>query len=145
MNSREEAQKKIREMSIDNLLKTCIFELNREITTRKETPGLFYEFREHLAEAMSSVPRPPESETPIPQLSFMVEDFAKGISRLIVSMASVGPYLLRRAGGLPEDQVNLIRRGLEEHLTGLVEQMLRRLVLEDHLEFTDLSSTAKRD
>ncbi|KKK49332.1 hypothetical protein LCGC14_3136100 [marine sediment metagenome] len=138
-----QAKEILQKMPLDKIVMGCIYQINEEIKDRKQTPALFYEFREHLSKAVSSVPNPSGNESPIPQLSFMLEDFTRGISRMIVSMSSITPIILGRTAGLSKDQVSLIRRGIEDHIIGLVEQMLKKLVLDDHIEYDNFRSTKK--
>ncbi|KKL59368.1 hypothetical protein LCGC14_2216080 [marine sediment metagenome] len=137
----EGMEKHIQKMPLDDIVKVCIYHINKDILNRKETPALFYEFRDHLRKAIISVPDPSEGGSPMPQLFFMLEDFTQGVSRLIVSISSITPTILGKAAGLSEDQVSLIRRGVEDHMIGLVEQMLRKLVLDDHIEYDNFRST----
>ncbi len=137
----EEIEKHIQKIPLDDIVRACIYHLNKDISNRKETPALFYEFREYLSKAVRSVPNPSENESPLPQLSFMLEDFTCGVSRIIVSMSSITPSILGKAAGLSEDQVSLIRRGVEDHIIGMVEQMLRKLVIDDHIEYDNFHST----
>ncbi|KKK73379.1 hypothetical protein LCGC14_2894390 [marine sediment metagenome] len=136
-----QAKEKLQKMPLDEIVMGCIYEINEEIKDRKQTPALFYEFRDHLRKAIISVPNPSEGGSPIPQLSFMLEDFTQGISRLIVSMSSVTPTILGKTAGLSEDQVSLIRRGVEDYMIDLVEQMLRKLVIDDHINFNNFRPT----
>ena len=140
MNGKTE-EEKIQRIPLDTIVEGCIFHFNKEVMNRKQTPALFYEFREHLAEAIRSVPPPPKGETSIAQMSFMLEDFIRGVSRIIVSISSIAPTVWGREAGLSEDQTNLVRRGMEEHLLNLTEQMLRKHILNDHIEFNNFSPT----
>ncbi len=137
----KEQENHLPKMPLDNIVKGCIYHLNEEVTSRKQTPALFYEFREHLTEAIKSVPPPPKGQTPIPQLSFMLEDFIRGASRIIVLISSIAPGVLERNGELSKDQASLVRRGMEDYLIGLTEQMLKKHVLDDHIEYDNFRST----
>ncbi len=137
----KEQKNHLLKMPLDNIVKGCIYHFNKEVTSRKQTPALFYEFREHLTKAVKSVPSPPKGETPIAQMSFMLEDFIRGVSRIIVSISSIAPGVLERDGELSKDQASLVRRGVEEYLIGLTGQMLKKHVLDDHIEFDNFHST----
>ena len=137
----KEANKIIKEMDLDALITGCIHHLSREISDRKYTPALFYEFRDHLAKAIQSVPPPPKGESPVKQMSCILEDFVRGTARIIVAMASVDPLILEAKEVISKDQALIIRRGIEDHMVGLVDQLIRKLVLDNHVEFTNFSPT----
>lgn len=141
----KKAEKETKDLSDKVLLDACLYSFCRLLREQKLPPMSLDDFRNRLSETMASVPPPPKGMSPISQLLPMMEDFIKGVSRIIVAASAVIPETLEEIMNIPEDQVKLLRRGMEEHLIELATSLLKSHVLNDHVSYNEFVPTSRKN
>ena len=136
---REEAQKIMEMMGSDGLLRTCIHETNADILETKISLVVRDMFEEELGKVLKDALYEGEQskQSPIPKMGMLLESLIKANAKVIVMLSSVNPLLLGEKLGLPEDQVRLLRRGIEDHFAELTGQLLKQHILSLHQSFTE--------
>lgn len=140
----EDIQSIVEEIGLDKILKACIYELNREISANRVPLFIQEDFRSSLRATLKKGINANTRNNPAPILAMLLEGLSVAMSRSIVSMASIYPSILENTKGLPEEDIVLLRRGMEDYLTALSTKLIKKHIIDDHLSFSDFNAKIKK-
>ena len=118
------------------LLQACLVHLSEVLTEKKFPPAITQDFRDGLKSATVSMQGCQEPGiNPIPLMAMMLEEHIRGISAIIVGMASVDPLRLESIGRVSKEEQDLLQRGIEDHIIDLADKTLKTHILDNHFKF----------
>lgn len=123
----------IKNEKFEALVSACINRILNDALSTKVPPAIRSEFREALIKAIDANSKNIPKENPNPYMFAAIEDLLRLVSRSIVGLAYINPEILKTHGDLLEDQADLLRRSLEDHLLTITTDVLRKLILDDHI------------
>lgn len=123
----------------DDLLASCIAHITLKLSGALPTPIMREEFCETLNEIFAKNIPPCKAGAPVPFASFtlIIDGFCSGLARVIVGVSGIGPEGLQDTAGMNDEEVILLRRGLEDHLTEMVQKTLKCHVLDQHTNYNE--------
>lgn len=142
---KEEAKKIMEMLGPDGVLRECIHQTSKEILETKVPLIIGDMFEEELGKVLKDALGKSEEniQNPVPKISMLLEGLIKASARVIVMMSSINPLLLGRSLDLPGDQVDLLRRGVEDHFADLAGHLLKQRILNSHQDFTEFYKEIK--
>ncbi len=132
----DEALKRMKEMSMDDKLTSCISHFADE-AGKTVPPIIRQEALNPVLKALrDSLKIGQEQESPSAFIAMLVEEMIHIISTSIVAISSEGPERLRRRNAISSTDCLILRRGVEDYILEAVNKNLKNAVLDSHLKFT---------
>ncbi|KKM75115.1 hypothetical protein LCGC14_1393410 [marine sediment metagenome] len=123
----------IKDEKFEDLVSACMRHILKEALSTKVPSGIRSEFRENLIKAVDTNCKNIPKETPNPYVFAVIEDLLRLVSRSIVGLSYINPTILQTYGDLSDAQGDLLKRELEECLLGITVDVLKSLILDDHI------------
>ena len=135
-------QKIIDNMNAEELAKSCLMHLCMEAETQK-VPSLIRQ--KFLLEHQEALKKPAEDTGAIPYFMMMIEELINTTSRIIVTLASLGPSTLASTLTISEAKTLLIRRALEEEILQIVVQGLKKGTVDNHTNYSEFIKQKEKE